>query len=338
MSFIQRLFGPDAWKVDKGMAPENAEEPFAQYEMSESFKKRHIKELKAKFLDERRRAEALEAQLEEKKAATSGHLDRLLKARDIRIVAQDEKLLSLKRHVRDLENQLREEEDIYDAVAQRRAEDPGRQFGDVWHWMGDGSDNLASLTCPVLIQPEALLDIIEKAERLEQDNVKHVAVNDTLADKNRLLRNQLRATTADRDTTQAKLEHTTEVASRIGSLGGFSALTKELTNANRALRRKNKTIKRLRLKLDTLASMAGVEPNMDNPMLPGDKLDNAWWEAWLVGWKAHGERIVQFLEGAAPSIHSCPRCFGLADNGFDRCDPPSAYVCTLCVAEEDQSE
>ena len=31
-----------------------------------------------------------------------------------------------------------------------------------------------------------------------------------------------------------------------------------------------------------------------------------------------------------PDINTCPECGGVADNGFDRCDPPSPYVCTKC--------
>jgi len=31
-----------------------------------------------------------------------------------------------------------------------------------------------------------------------------------------------------------------------------------------------------------------------------------------------------------PDINVCPECGGEADNGFDRCLPPSPYVCTKC--------
>lgn len=33
----------------------------------------------------------------------------------------------------------------------------------------------------------------------------------------------------------------------------------------------------------------------------------------------------------------CPKCQGVADNGFDRCDPPNAYNCTKCEAVTDES-
>lgn len=38
--------------------------------------------------------------------------------------------------------------------------------GEVWHWMGDGTDDLPSLTCPVLIQPEQLRALVEERDRL----------------------------------------------------------------------------------------------------------------------------------------------------------------------------
>jgi hypothetical protein len=30
------------------------------------------------------------------------------------------------------------------------------------------------------------------------------------------------------------------------------------------------------------------------------------------------------------TIEGCPNCGGVADNGFDRCMPPSPYFCTKC--------
>ena len=33
------------------------------------------------------------------------------------------------------------------------------------------------------------------------------------------------------------------------------------------------------------------------------------------------------------SLNVCPRCGGVADNGHDRCLPPSPYFCTKCTAE-----
>ena len=32
-------------------------------------------------------------------------------------------------------------------------------------------------------------------------------------------------------------------------------------------------------------------------------------------------------------LTKCPRCGGPADNGHDRCVPPSPYLCTKCHAE-----
>ena len=35
-----------------------------------------------------------------------------------------------------------------------------------------------------------------------------------------------------------------------------------------------------------------------------------------------------------PNINVCPGCGGPADNGFDRCYPPSPYFCTKCDPED----
>ena len=32
-------------------------------------------------------------------------------------------------------------------------------------------------------------------------------------------------------------------------------------------------------------------------------------------------------------LNKCPKCGGPADNGHDRCHPPSPYLCTKCTAE-----
>jgi len=39
------------------------------------------------------------------------------------------------------------------------------QVGEVWHWIGDGTDDLTTLTCPVLIQPDKLQALITAAGR-----------------------------------------------------------------------------------------------------------------------------------------------------------------------------
>lgn len=31
------------------------------------------------------------------------------------------------------------------------------------------------------------------------------------------------------------------------------------------------------------------------------------------------------------NLRKCPKCGGVADNGFDRCDPPSVYYCSKCM-------
>jgi hypothetical protein len=37
-------------------------------------------------------------------------------------------------------------------------------------------------------------------------------------------------------------------------------------------------------------------------------------------------------------LTKCPRCGGPADNGHDRCLPPSPYICTKCEKKRDQEE
>lgn len=37
-------------------------------------------------------------------------------------------------------------------------------------------------------------------------------------------------------------------------------------------------------------------------------------------------------------LSKCPQCGGEADNGHDRCIPPSAYMCSQCCAQEDREK
>lgn len=37
-----------------------------------------------------------------------------------------------------------------------------------------------------------------------------------------------------------------------------------------------------------------------------------------------------------PDLTKCPTCGGEADNGFDRCIPPSPYECSKCQESEDE--
>lgn len=36
---------------------------------------------------------------------------------------------------------------------------------EIWFWQGDGEDHLESLTCPIIITPEALREILQKVQR-----------------------------------------------------------------------------------------------------------------------------------------------------------------------------
>lgn len=42
-----------------------------------------------------------------------------------------------------------------------------------------------------------------------------------------------------------------------------------------------------------------------------------------------------YTELKNPDLSKCPRCGGPADNGHDRCVPPSPYLCTKCQAEQE---
>jgi hypothetical protein len=80
-------------------------------------------------------------------------------------------------------------------------------------------------------------------------------------------------------------------------------------------------------------------------------------ESWMVSWfanammamhdferqkearKQHPAALLRGLEDSAAgriserveySLSRCPNCGGVADNGYDRCDPPSPYYCTKC--------
>jgi len=38
-----------------------------------------------------------------------------------------------------------------------------------------------------------------------------------------------------------------------------------------------------------------------------------------------------------PDLSTCPNCGGNADNGHDRCIPPSPYPCSMCVTEDERN-
>lgn len=55
-----------------------------------------------------------------------------------------------------------------------------KRLGDHWHWQGDGTDDIQSLSCPVSIQPDKLQAIIERAEKAEDRARTLEAENDTM--------------------------------------------------------------------------------------------------------------------------------------------------------------
>lgn len=52
----------------------------------------------------------------------------------------------------------------------------------------------------------------------------------------------------------------------------------------------------------------------------------------LWGYHPHKAKGIKMTDTPMPEqdISKCPRCGGYADNGFDRCHPPSPYCCTKC--------
>lgn len=43
------------------------------------------------------------------------------------------------------------------------------------------------------------------------------------------------------------------------------------------------------------------------------------------------EYCLKCMDEARPPLDRCPQCGGEADNGHDRCHPPSAYLCSKCT-------
>ena len=66
-----------------------------------------------------------------------------------------------------------------------------------------------------------------------------------------------------------------------------------------------------------------------------------WWDGYFheingqketaqAAWQARGELDKAFAETQEADLSKCPKCGGEADNGHDRCIPPSPYYCTKC--------
>lgn len=88
-------------------------------------------------------------------------------------------------------------------------------------------------------------------------------------------------------------------------------------------------VERLEAEREAAWRRLGAAPD---PLNPGFFVCNALaydqWEAL---------RQALFNEPAVPNkdpdLSCCPRCGGLADNGHDRCFPPTVYFCTKCAAD-----
>lgn len=57
---------------------------------------------------------------------------------------------------------------------------------------------------------------------------------------------------------------------------------------------------------------------------------------WFVGFSKQLPKVGG--GDTAENLSKCPHCGGPADNGHDRCSPPSAYMCSKCCAEEDAAK
>ncbi len=69
---------------------------------------------------------------------------------------------------------------------------------------------------------------------------------------------------------------------------------------------------------------------------PGETLTNCDWCEGC-GWVTEKVRDLILAATTKPpedDITVCPGCGGYADNGFDRCVPPSPYYCTKCHPPE----
>lgn len=49
---------------------------------------------------------------------------------------------------------------------------------------------------------------------------------------------------------------------------------------------------------------------------------------WFVGFSKQLQEVG--ADDTADDLSNCPQCGGEADNGHDRCCPPTAYLCSRC--------
>jgi len=55
--------------------------------------------------------------------------------------------------------------------------------GEVWHWQGDENDRPANLTCPVVMHPETLRELLAVVEAARRASVTVVASDDQIAER-----------------------------------------------------------------------------------------------------------------------------------------------------------
>jgi len=80
----------------------------------------------------------------------------------------EERIIKARKEAYDkgVEDRLGIEDTQRHTIEQLRAELNARYAKDIeetWYWLGDGNDHLENLTCPILIQPEDLINELEEA-------------------------------------------------------------------------------------------------------------------------------------------------------------------------------
>lgn len=168
---------------------------------------------------------------------------------------------------------------------------------DVWFWSGDGCDHLESMS-----------------------NTMTVVI--TAGELRILLRNQLAASQArERQLREAlagvESAYGAHITDTVSAMKLIAKNVLALPNDTSALDALTKDAERYRW----LRQMVYDETIMVAPdrMLHGDELDAAIDAAMKLG-----------TGDTTPDLNTCPQCGGPADNGHDRCVPPSNYLCSKC--------
>jgi len=78
--------------------------------------------------------------------------------------------------------------------------------------------------------------------------------------------------------------------------------------------------------------LSSEDEKFEIPYFIGDEVsDNPEYYSSSIVKKLESERYKKYRT----DLSKCPGCGGPADNGHDRCDPPSPYYCTKCMREHE---